>query len=123
MLQIAVKAVNDTAGPDGIIPTLLVFGAYPRMVEMDPPAATITQRAAAIKLAIKEVRRYHTSRQVTDALQIRNGPRTQHLQGLPINSKVLVWREKEKWTGPWKLLSMEGETCRVELQNGPTMFR
>ena len=58
----AVKAVNDTAGPDGIILTLLVFGAYLRMVEMDPPAATITQRAAAIKLAIKEVRRYHASR-------------------------------------------------------------
>jgi hypothetical protein len=29
LLQMAVKAVNDTAGPDGLIPTLLVFGAYP----------------------------------------------------------------------------------------------
>ena len=28
-LQIAVKAINDSAGPDGLIPTLLVFGAYP----------------------------------------------------------------------------------------------
>ncbi len=32
----AVKAVNDLAGPDGIVPTLLVFGAYPRLTEMDP---------------------------------------------------------------------------------------
>ena len=118
-----VKVVNDIAGLDGIVPTLLVFGAYPRMAEIDPPAATITQRAAAIKLAMKEVRRCYASRQVTDALRTRNGPRTQHLQGLPINSKVLVWRKKEKWTGPWKLLSMEGETCKVELQNGPTTFR
>lgn len=30
VLQMAVKAVNDTAGPDGLVPTLLVFGAYPR---------------------------------------------------------------------------------------------
>ena len=30
MLQMAIKAVNDTAGPDGLVPTLLVFGAYPR---------------------------------------------------------------------------------------------
>ncbi len=30
-LQIAIKAVNDTAGPDGIVPTLLVFGAFPHM--------------------------------------------------------------------------------------------
>jgi hypothetical protein len=27
-LQIAVKVINDTAGPDGIMPTLLVFGTY-----------------------------------------------------------------------------------------------
>ena len=28
-LQMAVKAVNDSAGADGLVPTLLVFGAYP----------------------------------------------------------------------------------------------
>jgi hypothetical protein len=28
-LQMAVKAVNNTAGPDGLVLTLLVFGAYP----------------------------------------------------------------------------------------------
>jgi hypothetical protein len=27
-LQMAFKALNDTAGPDGLVPTLLVFGAY-----------------------------------------------------------------------------------------------
>ena len=29
ILQIAVKAINDFVGPDGLIPILLVFGAYP----------------------------------------------------------------------------------------------
>jgi hypothetical protein len=28
ILQMAVKAVNNTAGHDGLVPTLLVFGAY-----------------------------------------------------------------------------------------------
>jgi hypothetical protein len=32
-LQIAVKAVNNSAGPDGIIPTLLVFGTYLRITK------------------------------------------------------------------------------------------
>ena len=27
-LQIAIKAVNNSASPDGLIPILLVFGAY-----------------------------------------------------------------------------------------------
>ncbi len=30
-LQIVIKAINDTAGPNGIVPTLLVFGAFPCM--------------------------------------------------------------------------------------------
>jgi hypothetical protein len=29
MLQMAVKAINDLAGPDDIVPILLVFGVYP----------------------------------------------------------------------------------------------
>ena len=28
-LQIAVKAINDSVSPDRLVPTLLVFGAYP----------------------------------------------------------------------------------------------
>ena len=51
----AVKAINDTAGPNGLVPTLLVFGAYPRMNELDPPTPSITDRAAAIHKAMEEI--------------------------------------------------------------------
>ena len=44
----AVKAVNDTAGPDGLVPTLLVYGAYPRISNLDPLAPSIIDRAAII---------------------------------------------------------------------------
>jgi len=44
----AVKAVNDTAGPNGLVPTLLVYGAYLRMSNLDPPTLSITEWAAAI---------------------------------------------------------------------------
>jgi di/tripeptidase len=57
MLQMAVKAINDSAGPDGIVPILLVFGAYPRLTEMDPPSPSVTKRAEAIRVATKKVRR------------------------------------------------------------------
>jgi len=72
---------------------------------------------------MEEVSRLQAKRQVTEALRQRNGPRTSDLHDLPINSEVLVWREKGKWSGPFKLLSMEGETCRVQLPSGPTDFR
>jgi hypothetical protein len=44
----AVKAVNDTAGPNRLVPTLLVYGAYPRMSNLDPPALFVTHQAAVI---------------------------------------------------------------------------
>jgi hypothetical protein len=50
-----VKAVNDTAGPDGLVPILLIFSAYPRMTDTDILATTVSQRAKAIQIAMKEV--------------------------------------------------------------------
>ena len=41
-LQMAFKAINDTAGPDGLIPTLLVYSAYPYITKHDPLAPIVT---------------------------------------------------------------------------------
>jgi hypothetical protein len=51
----AFKAINDTIGPNGLVPTLLVYGALPRMVEYDAPLPTITQRSVALKKAMLEI--------------------------------------------------------------------
>ena len=40
-LQMAFKAINDSVGPNGLMPTLLVFDAYPWMTESDAPSSTI----------------------------------------------------------------------------------
>ena len=92
-LQMAFKAINDTAGPDGLVPTLLVFGAYPRMVESDAPSPSVIQRANAIKKAMVEIQKLRAERQVADALNMRNGPKTDAVHDLPPSSPVLVWRE------------------------------
>jgi len=54
-LQMAFKAINNMAGLEGLVPTLLVFGAYPQMVKSDAPLPLVTQRAAAIKKAMVEI--------------------------------------------------------------------
>ena len=51
----AVKAINNSARPDKIIPTLLVFGAYPQITKMDALLLSITKRAKVIHIATKEV--------------------------------------------------------------------
>lgn len=127
-LQMAVKAVNDTSGSDGIVPTLLVYGAYPRLSDTDAPTATMQQRAEAIKKAMKDISAFRSKDAVSRALNTRNGPDTTATHDLVIGAEVLVWREKAKgnrggWTGPWKLTAIEGETCIVKLPAGNTNFR
>jgi hypothetical protein len=55
MLQIAVKAINNTAGYDNIILILLVFRAFLQMTHINPPALLIAQQTTAIKKAIANV--------------------------------------------------------------------
>jgi hypothetical protein len=52
----AVKAINNLAGLDRIVFTLLVFRAYPQMTEMDALSPSVIKRAEAIRTATKEVR-------------------------------------------------------------------
>ena len=54
-MQIAVKAINNLARPDGIIPIFLVFGVYLWMTKIDALLLFIIKRAEAIYAAIKEV--------------------------------------------------------------------
>jgi hypothetical protein len=37
----AFKAINNSIGPDGLIPTLLVFGAYPQIIESNAPSPIV----------------------------------------------------------------------------------
>jgi hypothetical protein len=76
ILQITVKAVNNSAEPDGIMPTLLVFKAYSCITKDSLPSPFITEQAKAIHKAIKKVRRLYTKQQVNNILAIRNRPNT-----------------------------------------------
>ena len=75
------KAINDSVGPNGLVPTLLVFGAYPRMTEQEALSPLITQRVTAMRKAIDEVRKSTASRQVNDALNTCNRPSTGSIHG------------------------------------------
>jgi hypothetical protein len=110
------------------MPTLLVYGALPRMVEYDAPSPTVAQRSAALKKAIMEIQKLRAKRLVADALGTRNGLSTTGLYDLTINSDVLVWREGNtgqlgSWEGPYKLVAINGEDCVLALPRGNTTFR
>ena len=51
----AVKAINNTAGPNRLVPTLLVYRAYLRISKLDPPTLSIIDRAAIIRKVIAKI--------------------------------------------------------------------
>ena len=51
----AVKAINNLARLDRIIPTFLVFRVYPQMTKIDTLLLSIIKKAKAIYIATKEV--------------------------------------------------------------------
>ena len=53
----AFKVINNSIGPNGLIPTLLVFGAYLCIVESNAPNLTVIKQAVVFKKAIEEVKK------------------------------------------------------------------
>jgi hypothetical protein len=86
----AVKAVNNTAGPNGLVPTLLVYRAYLRISKLDPPTPSVIDWAAIIRKAIAEIVKLRAKQTINNALYYRNGPNTTLVYNLPLNSKVLI---------------------------------
>jgi hypothetical protein len=62
VLQMAIKAVNNTAGPDGLILTLLVFGTYPQITITNTPSLIVTKHGKAITKAIKQITELHAKK-------------------------------------------------------------
>src|SRR6266702_8601453 len=119
----AVKAINDTAGLDGLVPTLLVYRAYLRMSKLDPPAPSIMEQVAIIWKAMAEVVKLWAKQTVNNALHHRNGPNTTLIHNLPLNSEVLVWHKSGSWNGLYYLLAVENEICYIQFLSGPISFR
>ena len=90
----AVKVVNNTAGSDGLIPILLVFGAYLHMHNIDQPAPTIIQKSTAFQTAIEQVRKIRAKNQVINALNTKNKLIINLIYNLLLNSNILIWQKR-----------------------------
>jgi hypothetical protein len=51
----AVKAINDITSPNRLIFTLLVYGAYPRINNLNPFAPFITKQIITIQKMMAEI--------------------------------------------------------------------
>lgn len=85
--------MNNLVGLNRLVPTLLIFGIYPRMTKLDTLSLSLTQHTMAIKKAIDKVRKYTASQQVNDILNTYNGLFIIFLYELPINLPILVYKK------------------------------
>ena len=56
----AIKAINNTAGLNRLVPTLLIYGAYLKISKLDLSAPFITDQAAIIWKAIAKIVKLQT---------------------------------------------------------------
>jgi hypothetical protein len=95
VLQIAIKAVNNTAGPDGLVLTLLMFSTYSQMTTTNTSSFTVTEHGKAITKAIKQIVELHAKRQVTNALRQQNSLNISNTLNVLISKDVLVYKENK----------------------------
>lgn len=76
-LQIAVKSVRDSIGPDSLVPTLFVNGALPRLgFPNDSPTSSTFQRAIALRGATDAMTKNFSKSQLLNAVRTRKEPDT-----------------------------------------------
>ena len=114
LLSFAVKALNDTLGPDGLVPSALVFGEFPSPIvtsETRHTRSTIESRAGIASMARKEMEKEIASVRVRRALRHATLPAADAT--FEVCQDVLVWRERRvesligEWIGPYKVHAVD----------------
>ena len=115
-LSLSLKAMNDTAGYHGLVPTLLVFGAMPRIpiIPMDLPAQM--NRMKAMESARKEMASVMGKERISKAVRM-NVPSAADTD-IVIGSRVLLYREKpeDQWTGPYLVIDVQDKSVTIQLE-------
>ena len=118
-LSVAIMALNNTAGPEGLTPTLLVFGTIPKLpvghIETLMPSQR--DRFRALEFARREMETITAELRVKIAQKNRSA--SLEILDLDVGDPVLVYRERtKKWEGPFKFVSQDGKTVKVQPPRG-----
>lgn len=118
-LRLAVKAVNDTMGPEGIVPSLLVYGSLPTFPAVGMNIPEQKTRMKALAAAKQEMASITAKLRIQQALRSRLPPATQY--ALKPGDMVRVYRDqgtgaskKGDWTGPWEIVKICGKEVFVD---------
>ena len=113
ILRLSLKAINDTIGEQGLVPSSLVFVTVPRFPIMNTELPKQEERMEALKKAQAEMNSIVAERRVKRALLHRVPNAAHHV--IKPGMEVLVYREKEKrWMGPLLATAVNGKIVTVK---------
>lgn len=99
-LRYAVKGINDTSGPEGLVPSLLVYGMLPRFPTPSSSLPDQEHRMRALETARREMSTITSRLRIQQALRAKLPPATRYL--VTPGDRVFVYQERRKaWTGPY----------------------
>ncbi|KAA8494733.1 Retrovirus-related Pol polyprotein from transposon [Porphyridium purpureum] len=119
ILSIATRAMNNTVGPEGMTPALLVFGCLPRLSirpENAPHDSRETQerRLSAMLCARREYEIEASKLRLQAAKRSRAPEFPRESDELRPGVAVLVRREEShEWTGPFVLENLDGTRATI----------
>ena len=95
-MAISTKAINDTLGPEGIVPSAFVFGELPSIrafIGPKVPRAILAERAVSAQEARKLISKHLAQSKIKRAERHRTPTATDHVY-YP-GDQVLVWMLKQ----------------------------
>ncbi len=112
-LFLAVSAMNNIAGQNGLIPTLLVFGVIPSFPFGFADLPEQRERMKAMKMARYEMVKVVAASRLKTVLN-RNFPSAADNE-VKVGLNVLVYRERpeNRWAGPFKIVAGDDKTVWV----------
>ena len=116
LLELTVKAMNDTNGENGLVPSLLVFGIIPRFPIISSHLPTHRQRMKVLSEAPMEMNAFISERRISRILHRNIAQATDHIY--QVGEEVLVYREgPDQWMGPFLVSKVQDKRVSVFDQN------
>ena len=116
-LQLAVKSMNDTVGPDGLVPSMLVFGVMPRFPPIRADLPKHEERMRAIQVARTEMTEIVARQKIQLASRAKIPPAVEY--SIRPDDKVFVHDEKKRrWIGPFEVEKTFDELVWIRRHDG-----
>lgn len=110
LLRYAIKGINDTIGPEGLVSLLLLFGVVPTFPNVSSELPAQRERLASLDAARKEMETITAELRIETALRAKLPPSTRYL--IQPGNSVLVYCEKSRqYEEPYKV----SRVCDKEL--------